>query len=655
MIPTLQKVILNGASRHCLKKGFILVGDQPVDTVMRDRIVQAANKMLSNQIDLPGFVVETRPTHISLIGLTTPFLPIYDVSHRDFFFVGLAKAVGILARVVEQYGYHLTAAGMNPLVADSDKLSSALCADLHQVEIFDDGEIERVYNLYRQFLPELLAISTHSAVYGGELQKDFSVRMRINPASFLPRYISQFSAKQLDKLRSMMRRDYGLSDLKQMDINPLAGDPGKLTQENPSLLSNMPPAAELRFIDAQCSYPFIRAQLIIFQAIAMYGRSLARLGKRLPYMRDEVIDENKALTIQSGAGAVLKPDPKFKKDDGGGGFFFHDTGLPERVTTSLLMIMDGLLLPYLRELECQYREIAPIVLGAELRRRGRQCFANYAEYQKYLHYTNPGRFKSIFQEHVKILLSSTQLDFITDFNRKTQSKISTEIEEDWQKKLNPKSRYKGEVKHFDAQKEAGFIQAENGQKIHFRKSDIEGVDRLYDNQPVTFEMLERRGQLSAIRVRAAIQERYEGSVARFIDEKGFGFIRMQGREEVFVHTSDIIDGQKLIEGDIVSFEFVENEKRSRALRVKLKERPSKKEHPPKRDRQDQPRQKGRVKWFDMNKRYGYITTDSNEDAFVHQEDLIGIDKIEKDQEVSFVLKKGDKGLKAIYVGLLDKE
>ena len=640
MVPKLQKVILNGASRHCLKKGFILVGDEgQIDLKIREKIIQGVNKILANQPDLANFVVETRPAHVSLISLNTPFLPVYDVSHRDDFINRLAKATTVLIHVLEQCGYHLSAAGVNPFFSEDEKRMPALCADIHQVEVFDDGEIERVYNLYRQFLPELLAVSTHSAVYGGALQKDFSLRMRLNPSGFLPRYISQFSSAHLDKLRNMMRRDYGLADLRQMDINPLAGDPGRLLQDNPPLLLNSPAAAELRFIDAQCSFPFIRAQVVLFQAIAMYGRSLARRGKRLPYMQDEVIDENKALSVQCGPGAVLKPDPKFKKDNGGKGYSFHDTGTSERVTTSLLMIIDGLLMPYLRELECQYQEICPIVLGAELRRRGYQCFANYAEYQKFLHYANPGRFKPAFSDQVKHLLTSPRLDYITAYNHKAHTGISNEINSQWKTKLAPKPRYKGKVIFFDHRERSGILQNEQGREFRFQVRDIEGMDRLYNNQPVTFEIVERRGQPQAKSIRPGITEKYEGYVTHY-DDKGFGFIKTRGKPDIFVHSSDIMGGQKLLKGDIVLFEIVDDEKGPRALRVKIKERPGPEQQTP------TPRQQGKVKWFDPKKKYGYIVTDSGQDVYVHQKNLEGLTTLDENQRVSFEVGKSNKGLRA---------
>jgi len=642
MTPTLDEVILNGASRHRLDKGFILLGDgrRSVNASARDQIIRATNQALAAHPDLSGFVVETRPAHVSLIGLTTPFLPVYDVAQRDAFITRLATATGILIQVARRAGYRLTAAGVNPFVAEAESLLPALCADLHQIEVFDDGEIERIYNLYRQFLPELLAISTHAAVYGGTVQKDFSLRMRINPAGFLPRYLSQFSSEHLDKLRSMMRKDYGLADLRQMDVSPLAGDPNKLTQDNPPLLSQTPAAVELRFVDAQCAYPFIRAQVILFQAIAMYGRALARRGRRLPYMSDQVIDENKALAVQSGPGAILKPDEKFRKDDGKQGYSFHDQGTPERATTALLMVLDGLLLPYLRELGCQYWELAPIVLGAELRRQGRQCFANYAEYQKYLYYTYSDRFASAFQQQVEQLLTSPNLDHVTDYNHRTYSGLAVEIEHEWTEKLKPRPRHKGQVKWYSVRRGYGFIRTEHGEEIHVQHNDIEGSDRLEDGQLVTFEILTRRGRQSAVRVRTEARERHAGYVARFDDARGFGFIAVQGQGDVYVHRSDIVGGKRLSVGDVVSFEIVQDKKGPRAVRVQV---------------QELPRQQGQVKWFNPRKHFGYIVQTNGDEIFVHQSDLEGVSILRPKQKVSFEIGQSAKGPKAIRVRVVEEE
>jgi cold shock protein len=64
--------------------------------------------------------------------------------------------------------------------------------------------------------------------------------------------------------------------------------------------------------------------------------------------------------------------------------------------------------------------------------------------------------------------------------------------------------------------------------------------------------------------------------------------------------------------------------------------------------------KGKVKWFDSKKGYGFISQDNGKDVFVHFSSI----KTEKDfktldkgQEVAFEVIDGKKGLQAINVSL----
>lgn len=59
---------------------------------------------------------------------------------------------------------------------------------------------------------------------------------------------------------------------------------------------------------------------------------------------------------------------------------------------------------------------------------------------------------------------------------------------------------------------------------------------------------------------------------------------------------------------------------------------------------------GKVKFFNDSKGYGFIKEDgSNKEYFVHVSGLI--DKISQDDEVTFELKEGKRGLNAIDVKL----
>jgi CspA family cold shock protein len=60
---------------------------------------------------------------------------------------------------------------------------------------------------------------------------------------------------------------------------------------------------------------------------------------------------------------------------------------------------------------------------------------------------------------------------------------------------------------------------------------------------------------------------------------------------------------------------------------------------------------GRVKWFNEQKGYGFISRDDGDDVFVHYSEIVadGFKTLTENQEVSFDLKEGPKGLQAVNV------
>lgn len=57
---------------------------------------------------------------------------------------------------------------------------------------------------------------------------------------------------------------------------------------------------------------------------------------------------------------------------------------------------------------------------------------------------------------------------------------------------------------------------------------------------------------------------------------------------------------------------------------------------------------GRVKWFNDQKGYGFITTDSGEDVFIHYSAIegVGFKSLDEGQEVEFEIVRGPKGYQA---------
>ena len=65
--------------------------------------------------------------------------------------------------------------------------------------------------------------------------------------------------------------------------------------------------------------------------------------------------------------------------------------------------------------------------------------------------------------------------------------------------------------------------------------------------------------------------------------------------------------------------------------------------------------KGKVKWYDRVKGFGFIESENGEDIFVHKTGLErSYEGLQEEQEVTFETKKGDKGVFAINVKSVNK-
>lgn len=65
--------------------------------------------------------------------------------------------------------------------------------------------------------------------------------------------------------------------------------------------------------------------------------------------------------------------------------------------------------------------------------------------------------------------------------------------------------------------------------------------------------------------------------------------------------------------------------------------------------------KGKVKWFDTKKGFGFIQSEEGNDVFVHYTSIVteGFKNLEQGQEVSFELTEGKKGPQASNVRIDD--
>jgi CspA family cold shock protein len=63
------------------------------------------------------------------------------------------------------------------------------------------------------------------------------------------------------------------------------------------------------------------------------------------------------------------------------------------------------------------------------------------------------------------------------------------------------------------------------------------------------------------------------------------------------------------------------------------------------------RQKGKVKWFNDKKGYGFIVKEDGKDVFVHINDINRGDILLENEEVEFELAPGKNGEKAVNVSV----
>jgi CspA family cold shock protein len=63
--------------------------------------------------------------------------------------------------------------------------------------------------------------------------------------------------------------------------------------------------------------------------------------------------------------------------------------------------------------------------------------------------------------------------------------------------------------------------------------------------------------------------------------------------------------------------------------------------------------RGKVKWYNDKKNYGFLTTDDGKDVFVHKSALVDANAIlTEGQEVEFEVKNSPKGLQAADVKIV---
>ena len=217
----------------------------------------------------------------------------------------------------------------------------------------------------------------------------------------------------------------------------------------------------------------------------------------------------------------------------------------------------------------------------------------------------------------------------------------------------------GTVRWFDADRGFGFIDlGDEAEDLFVHASEIVGDDGpklLREGQVVEFEVGEGDRGPQARRVRVTGDHAADapvgvlGTVAWYEPAKGYGFVTPDGGgAEIFVHSSAIVGGGVISEGQRVAFLVVDGEKGPQAdhllpLGAEAAQRAAAS------DGAD-----GTVSWYDEDKGFGFVTPDSGgEDVFVHVRALAGgLTELSEGDRVTYDVVEGEQGPQARNVRLV---
>jgi CspA family cold shock protein len=214
------------------------------------------------------------------------------------------------------------------------------------------------------------------------------------------------------------------------------------------------------------------------------------------------------------------------------------------------------------------------------------------------------------------------------------------------------------VRWFDPDRGFGFLAPDDGgEDLFVHASEIApsgGSKLLREGQAVEFEVGEGDRGPQALRVRVTGESAggsplgLLGTVVWYEPSKGYGFIALDsGGSQIFLHSSAIVTGGVVSEGQRVAFLVGEGERGPQA------------EHllplapgvgvPATGDGAD-----GMVSWYDEGKGFGFVTPDSGgNDVFVHARALgDGLTSLSEGDRVAYEVVRGDRGPQARDVHLV---
>ncbi|MFI6445882.1 hypothetical protein [Kitasatospora sp. NPDC050543] len=292
MLVSLTRV---GPTRQSLAKAVAVTGVDALQLLRRPQLPPAPPSLPIVELVPDERTPELLHVRLPGVWLGTPGAREAGFGYLGAVLAALSGAARTMGGLLHPPGVQVNAkAAKAAKAAGAEAPQPALGGDVHGLHTLDAAEQEVLANLLRRHSPTLIALTGRVRV-GGPADLVGSRRLADSREHLAARYLASADPRHLRHVRADIRRRYGIADLSRMDIAPAAGPAG-----DGEVL--------VRCVDAQVSLADLRAQALLFAALALKARRMVRNGEREFDVPQHVIEANRARAVVQGLRAQFVPE-----------------------------------------------------------------------------------------------------------------------------------------------------------------------------------------------------------------------------------------------------------------------------------------------------------------------------------------------------------
>jgi len=202
----------------------------------------------------------------------------------------LTHLVKLSIKHVKESGYALIASGAHPF---EEPNLGEFFSEHHHIGAESNEEKTWIYNMIRNFIPEIMALTVNSPILLGKPSGVKSVRMdvknpNVGPIEGAP-YIMEYNPEQIARI---IRK----GDARLMDVTPFSRQP----------------TVEVRIMDNQLSIERSIAMAAILEALALKAKKMLMNREPVPFVSQEVLAKNREAALTHGLSAIFDVDENIK-------------------------------------------------------------------------------------------------------------------------------------------------------------------------------------------------------------------------------------------------------------------------------------------------------------------------------------------------------